>query len=137
MNETMSFKISFRISHPTMDIEQISAALELQPNYKQQVGAGRKTPKGKTLDGIYKKTYWSYTIASDDEIGLVKTINSFNVFLKKRSTFLKEINSSGGQLEYFIGIFTSSNYAELFDWPLLKQCAQLKIALHLDFYPSS
>lgn len=130
------YDVSLRIRHPNMDVGLISKKLGLKPWITNQAGSQRRTPKGNLLDGIYESTYCSFRLEHSRDISLVDFLKECNERFNMYSDFLKEINASGGSVEYFIGWYceTDGNVGEAFDLELLTQLVALGIELDIDFY---
>ncbi|MBI3562867.1 MAG: DUF4279 domain-containing protein [Gammaproteobacteria bacterium] len=128
------FQVSLRITHPLINPDEISKALNLMPEISQCVGELRKTPKGNLLNGTYPDTYWVYKLKNDSETTFSISISEMNKYLIKKSDFIARLADSGGHLEYFIGCFIPSHAGDTLDCKLLEQCALLKIDLAFDMY---
>lgn len=128
------FDVSFRIRHPDLDPKQICSTLGMDAKYKWKAGAQRKTPKGDLLEGVYTETYCSFEIEHNESIGLVELLRLSNQKLQPHKEFLELIRSTGGDLEYFIGWYSSGNSGEEFTWDLITDLADLQIGLSFDFY---
>lgn len=135
------YKVSLRITHPTMDPHIITGTLGKEPFRSWQAGSPRKTPKGDPLEGVYKETYWSARLTKNESISSEEVpLESFlleetNLF-KNHSSFLGNIKDSGGKIEYFIGVFGNSNMGCEFNTELLTSINNLGIELSLDIYSS-
>ena len=129
-----TYDISFRIFHPTLDPDLIIKKLEMNPKYKWKVGTQRKTPKGKPLKGVYNESYCSFELKDTQNVGLVEFLKKNNELLYTHKSFFNKLTFTGGDIEYFIGLYADSNFGEVFDIELLKQLADLNIKLSLDFY---
>jgi hypothetical protein len=131
------YDISLRVTHPSIDPAEITRNLGVQPAYSYKVGSMRSTPKGNRLPGLNKKTFWFARFHDKRELGAVPlsdAIREINGKLLFAGDFLRLLNSSGGQTEYFIGLFIDGGAGDKLDWALLAQCADLKIDIALDLY---
>lgn len=132
--QSFKYKVSFRVHHPSMDPDQISSKLGLEPQYKWAVGAARKTPKGTPLKGVYEASYCAFRLNPAKNVELVDFLKKFNKSLYKHKTFLRSIRSTGGRLEYFVGWFSNKDSGESFDLELLEQLVELGVDLSLAVY---
>lgn len=128
------FDLSFRIFHPSMDVGGIITKLNMKPAFSKNIGEQRKTPKGKLLSGIYDSSYVSFKLDEPNITVLSECIAYWNKYLLKYKEFLKEIYSSGGKLEYFIGWYSEGNSGEVFEIDLMKELVDLGINIALDIY---
>lgn len=132
-----SHEVSLRITHPSIDPEDITRALSIAPTHACKAGSGRTTPKGHPLPGVNRETFWLYHFgrkAKGEAGALTETLVAMNQSLSSKREFLRALRESGGRVEYFIGWFTDFNSGEVLDWHLLQQCGDLGIDLALDVY---
>ncbi len=129
-----TYKVALRITHPTMDPKQFSQTLSLRPQHSWMAGDQRATPAGTPLEGVYDHSYWSCTLSHEPNISLAECLETFTSSLERHHSFLLDIRSSGGRIEYFIGWFTNGNSGELFTSRLLEELAHNGIDLALDVY---
>ena len=129
------FKASLRLSHPSMDPNEISSSLGLTPQRAWRADQERSTPQGTPLQGVYEFTYWSTSIAESETSSLTDELEPWIDYLSDRASFLEHFSESGGEIEFFVGWFTTEvSGGETFDWQFLKRLAQLKINLAFDVY---
>lgn len=117
-----------------MDPDIICAELQLEAKHKWKSGAQRKTPNGELLNGIYPETYCSFKLAHEPQVELTDLMTGMNARLKAHKELLESIRASGGELEYFIGMYFDECSGEVFDYQVLGELAELKINLALDLY---
>jgi hypothetical protein len=130
-----TYKVSLRISHPTMDPRAITDTLNLQPRTVHRVGELRTTPTGTLLEGRYDRSYWSspFTPPDDSDVGefLGRTVES----LRQHRSFFRHIRDTGGDVELFIGLFADGvNIGATLAHDLLAALGELGIDLGLDIY---
>jgi hypothetical protein len=130
------YKIALRITHPNMDPEDISTKLGLNPFRKWKAGTQRTTPAGKKLSGIYKETYCVFDLGDKTGRDLVETLSSLTKKLVAFKPLLQNIRSTGGSIEYSIGLFVKSNTGVVIDQRIMIQLVDLGIDLLFDIYES-
>ena len=124
-----------RLTHPNMASEDISAALGMKPRFSWTAGEPRRRPDGVELPGTNDKTYWCCPLAVDPSSSLVDALRASISNLQNCKPFLQTFVETGGEIEYFIGWFTTATSGgDTLDWELLRQLADLKISLSLDVY---
>ena len=128
------YDVSFRVFHPCMKPTEICDTLNMKAKYQWASGEKRRTPKGVPLTGKYDRSFCSFKLNHPKEMELVDFLKYWNVKLFPNKTFLNQIYTSGGRLEYFIGWYSSGNSGEEFDLMLLEGLLSLKINLVIDFY---
>ena len=129
------YKLTLRISHPSLPPEQITAALRLEPDRSWTVGSPRKTPKGSPLPGEYKNCFWSHSFDTpadgEFEAFALSVLNS----LSTHADTFREVADTGGHAEFFVGIFMETSNVELYlSTGLHAKCVELGISLYLDIY---
>jgi hypothetical protein len=129
------FALSLRFRHPSMPSEEISRAIGMQPQFHWNAGEPRVTPTGIALRGVREETYWSSGDLHSECPDLVDAIAANLTSLEPHKDFLREFVTTGGEIEYFIGWFTTdTSGGETLDWELLQRLADFKISLGLDVY---
>lgn len=135
------YKVSLRITHPSIDPQIITGTLGLKPTRSWQAGSPRQTPKGEKLEGNNKNSYWCASLNNgsallSEETPLESYLLEKTTLLKEHSGFLGNIKESDGKIEYFIGIFGNKNLGCEFNSELLLSINNLGIELLLDIYPN-
>src|SRR6266700_3873268 len=124
------FKLSLRLRHPKINHDAISKALGLIPRRSWTVGAPRMNPDGRQLEGVNECTYWSCRIENERSDDLVETLEASIRALEARKDFLREFSATGGEIEYFVGWFTTeTSGGERLESELLARLADLHISL--------
>jgi hypothetical protein len=127
-----SFRVSIRITHPEILPESITQQIGQTPDIKWAVGAQRTTPKGTVLPGLRKDSYWVlFGPKSDDLPPLIDWANSV---IQGADSFIQELLSTGGRLEYFIGCFIDGQLGTTLEPSLIAKCAELGVAIAFDMY---
>lgn len=128
------FKLSLRLRHPRLEADEITKLLRMEPRTKWSVGEPRRRTDGTATEGVNDHTYWTYNVPNT-ETGLVDALNAHLTELESRSDFLRECVATGGEIEYFVGWFTTDvSGGDTLDWQLFKRLSELKINLALDVY---
>jgi hypothetical protein len=113
-----------------MRAEEVSTALDLRPRFQWSVGDPRFES-----DTLKDHTYWSWEVPHDDSANLAKALATSVCELRAHAKFLREFVASGGEIEYFVGWFTTDvSGGETLSWELLRQLAELQIDLAFDVY---
>ena len=130
------FSMSFRITHPFLDPERISAGLGLRPKTSWKSGDERKIKSGPETARVYHSSYWSIPLEPGKFSDFRDVIRDFtHSRLKKIEPLLKEIRLTGGCSEFYLSWFVDQNAGVVFACDLLAELARLHIDLALDLYP--
>ena len=134
------YTISIRGWHPTLDLAHLSNALALEPNAIWKAGEPRKTPRGSPLPGSYEINFWTVSLIDDvsENRSLENAISDALDMTAKASPRLKEIATSGGDVEFFVGwFFDQGNSGDVLNHDLLRRLAERHINLSFDVYPQA
>jgi hypothetical protein len=130
----LTYEISFRLRHPSLDFLPLCERFGLEPFQLYVAGNPRHTKSGDILDGYYSESYCSFRLNKIESMTIPQRIAEFTANLANHRAMLEQITSTGGTLNFFIGWFSDGNSGEEFDWDLLQKLADLKISLHFDVY---
>ena len=131
--------ISLRITHPIVDPKEITREIGLEPHVSWKVGDPRISPKGTSIGGIRKESYWTAHPHTEKRLHsknmhLEEYIEKLTSDLKTHKEYFAEIRSGGGNIEYFIGLFGAGNIGNVFVSDLLSEIGGLGIDLSFDIY---
>lgn len=127
------FKISFRVTHPAWVAEQIIETLQLVPSRAWTVDERRSTPADTPLDGRWDRTYCCFPMSAGDD-DLEPGIEAALDILEAHGDFIRELTSSGGTAEFFVGLFVEVSGACVLPPDMLRRMTALNISLSLDVY---
>lgn len=137
------YKISVRLRHPSSSLRSISQVLGEMPGLVSpklmDVGEQRTSSAGDVLEGTYRESLYSFSFmkewqSSDSQSlpdELVLTLNR----LASQKEVLEEVTSTGGKMEFFIGITIDANSGISLGSDLIMQLSDMKVELDFDIYP--
>jgi len=135
------YAVSLRIRHPQINPDDITDNLGINPSRAWMAGLPRLGIKGNKLNGINEETYWTADLHKEKSIKSKKI--SFEDYLSKQvkrlnksEKYFRRIRKSGGQIEFFIGLFCDKNMGVELPSALLARMSKLGIDLSLDIYPN-
>ncbi len=133
--DTYKYCLSLRIWHPSRDPREFSNALGLKPDYTDTAGKQR-VRKGKQLDYIAERTYWSHQYGpNSNSQDLEEAISEKAHSLLKYKGFFAGIYNEGGKLELFVGLMPEAfNCGFELSPELQKLCSDLNLGLSFDIY---
>ena len=136
-----SFIVSLRANHPNRDLSFLADIFSsLERRYGWTAGDERKTPKGTSLGGTRKESYWSARVTatetSSEEWQLEDILERSITDVLSHEIELADFFATGGTMNYFIGLYGIRNYGLNFSPELMSKLARAKMELQLDVYPS-
>jgi hypothetical protein len=135
MNSKLDFRISLRVFHPTMAADDILVVLRLEPAIVHSVGDPRVNPKGVRLEGVYDRTYVCFPLDAHRAATLEETLERvLEGPLAGTDDLTAKLVSSGGTVEFFIGLFCEGNSGIELDAGLLKRLAEKSLSLGFDIH---
>jgi hypothetical protein len=130
------FKVSLRVFHPTWPADDIIAHFGRKPKIANSVGEQRRTSKGTKLDGTYSRTYVSFELEVAQEAELEESLKSELASpMLADTTYLKTCTSTGGEVEFFVGVFLTGDSGIMLTPELTEALSRKKLTLRLDIYP--
>ncbi len=129
-----SYTVSLRVWHPTAPSQSIIEQIGLEARFPQSVGEQRKNPNGQALEGFYKETYCSFTLAEKKAGYFVDGLNDFLPFLLERRAYFKKVRSDGGRLDLFVGVFIEASSGFVLTATEMHTFTELEIDLSVEFY---
>ncbi|MBI3772987.1 MAG: hypothetical protein HY272_09845 [Gammaproteobacteria bacterium] len=138
MTRGIRFSASFRARHPTKTAQEVVDQFGLQPDVMHSVGSQRMTPKGNLLNGVYERTsvLFPFDVEEYDSVEEF-LLHMLDADFLKDEARLSEFVSTGGRLEFFLGIFCENNGGIEFDTDLMRRLAAKGVSLSLDIYGST
>jgi hypothetical protein len=136
------YRVSLRLHHPTRDLSDATAALELTPRRQWAHGSPRSAINGAPLPGTNDGSYWySELVPGEARDSRTEDVEDalarfHDLHLAPHRAYLESIRSDGGWIEFYIGLFGSENFGIVFTSELLALMAPFGVRLSLDVYPS-
>ncbi len=135
MNNSTRFRISLRIVHPNLRSEEITDALGLVPDVSYSAGDEKVTPKGSVIGGQRAETYWTHEWPVNGSFE--ESLGKLTERLLGNGDYLRQLSSTGGRVECFVGWFSSRNSGFYVTSDLSRVLSELKIDLAFDIYPGT
>lgn len=130
------YDASLHVHHPSTSPDTISAELGRTPERSHRKGDPRRTPAGTPLADTYPGNFWTCDLATEDQVDITDFLKKLVMTFLPNRSFLKQLNSTGGEVCIFLGIFGDGCCAHQFDNQLLTDLANTGFDLRLDFYGS-
>ena len=135
-----SYTIDLRIWHPSIKPEEITRVLGIRPSNSSEAGQPRKTPKGTSLEGVYRESYWNADpfdrgeYSSTDDLA-EDALTEVLQILEPHKEFIQNLRGEGARILLQVSSFSGRNYAFEFSPEFLGRCAALGVSLAHDVYP--
>ena len=132
--KSFKFVVSLRFRSQNADLSEFCKKLELTPNRIWLVGEPRTSPTGELLNGVNSDSYCTIRLDLENNETLPCMLFRNALGLMKYKEEFQKLRNGGGQIEYFIGWFSSENSGDTFDFKLLGLLGELGIDLAMDVY---
>jgi hypothetical protein len=100
------FTVMLRIRHPSIDPDEITSKLGLEPQHSWKAGETRRTAQGTPLEGAYRESFWTgeFHELETGLKGVVETeaaLMAAVVQLRRSQAFLSKLQAEGGTVELY------------------------------------
>lgn len=126
------YQVAFRVRHPSMDPEEICAALGMEATHMWAAKDSRCTPQGFDLPGFFNETYCCFELDDSQKLELNSFIRQWNNKLRNHKDYLYELCASGGKLEYFIACFSQVDPKNQLDERTIQELSRMNLDLLID-----
>lgn len=134
MSNLFGYRVSLRITHPTLCAGAIAASLGMAPEFSWTAGEARTTPRGTLLEGVHRDSYCSFHLGSGDDGQLARCLDVCLTELAGAATFLTEMRKTGGSLMFYAFWHPNGDTGEVFGTDLMRRMADLGIVLGINVY---
>jgi hypothetical protein len=131
-----TYRLTLTIEHPDADLSEFARHLGLLPKRVGRKGDPRLAPDGRMTGRVYRHSSCTFQFGADFEHDLPKGVRSALAALLPYKSYLDEWSAKGAKLRFFVGWFSDFNSRDVLDWEILRDLAELRISLDLDFYGS-
>ena len=153
------FEISLRIRHPSIDPDQISQELKVEPEHSFKCGDPRESGSGNALTSLHAETYWLGTsstltgsmllaglerarfarerVQATSQMSLTLALDASVVgFLRSHADFIRRLQNEDGQVSLLIELSTNALNGFTLSPQFTRVVSELGIAVELDFVAS-
>ncbi len=135
MSTGLLYSIRILIIHPTLEPDEISNELNLNPDTKHCVGQPIQTPKGNPLGGLWPDTRWSISeVRNGDRYFFTRLDKLLDRFSQHRS-FLRRIAETGGEINFIIELPGGANIGDVLTERTVARLTDLKGSLGVEVFP--
>ena len=130
------YDASLHVGHPSTFPDVITTELCRKASRSHCKGESKRTPTNARLDGTYPENFWTCDLETEDQVDITDFLKNVVMTFLPHRPFLKQLNTTGGEVCIFIGIFGDGCCSHQFDNQLLTDLADTGFDLRLDFYGS-
>jgi hypothetical protein len=138
----LSFSVSLRVRHPSLDPDIITGTLGITPEHFWGCGEPRRSASGTKLGGKHRETYWSATLPepmgqhlpgqSSWPVEPGMQLARHVILLKRHRTFFDRIRSEGGDAGLVVELAPEAETAFRLDAVVMRQLAELGLAVEFE-----
>jgi hypothetical protein len=132
-----SFTVRLVVKHPKISLDAIREALSLEPTHGHTVGAPRKTPIGRPLEGVWSETFFGHSKEFDCRRDFFAAALEFARSLSERSGFIRRIRADGGLVAIYVDLKGCENFGDVMAPELLSLLSSLDIDFGIEIFPRS
>lgn len=111
----------------------VSARLRMTPKTSWIAGAQRRSPSGKAL-GVADHSYCGFALETSPDLCLADALALHIDRLLEHKDFLKEITTTGGTVELYVGWFIEHHAGDVFEASLMERMSAMGIDLAIEVY---
>jgi hypothetical protein len=132
----LSFSVSLRVRHPSLDPDIITGTLGITPEHFWGCGEPRRSASGAKLGGQHRETYWSATLPEPHgqagwHVEPATLLARHVIQLKRHRTFFDRICGEGGEASLMIELAPEAEAFRL-DAAIMRQLAELGLAVEFE-----
>ena len=131
----LRYSIRVLIVHPTLTPDEISDALNLNPDTEHCVGQPRRTPRGEATGGVWPDTRWSVEEIRNGERFFFKRLDKLLDRFGKYRDFLRRVAETGGRTNFIVGLCGEENIGDTLSEQAVARLADLKGSLGVEVFP--
>lgn len=128
------FTISLRVWHPTEASQIIAQSLGLKAEFAHTAGEPRTTPKGETLEGVYKNTYITFSLLTKQPGDFTEGIKGLLPLLIHHREYFRRLSDEGGRAELFVGVFIDGGTGFTLGVGAMSALADCLLELSVEYY---
>ncbi len=134
------FTMSLRIRHPSIDPDQITRALGIEPQHTWRAGDRRIDTAGDPRGGAYRESLWMGRLMVQPKlasklVGVESELAQTLVQLRKSSDFLSSLQEQGAVAELHVSIFAREEFRLEFAPESLAVLGRLGVTVAVEVKP--
>jgi hypothetical protein len=149
------FSVTLRIRHPSIDPDELSRRLGIEPQHAWRAGEPRRRDDGELADGVYRETYWVGLLPPGPPfgppfgrrgplaVGVAEhfahpqpTILFALLKMKRDGAFWRELVAQGGTIECLLRVQKVGRFDLDLSHALLLALVELRITLSVEVDPA-
>jgi Domain of unknown function (DUF4279) len=134
---TLTYAMSLRVRHPTLDPALLTETLHLEPLHSWRMGEPRRSVTGAALGGEHRDSYWSAPLPGQ-AVGvaafpLEMFLGQQLVQLNRHREFLASLQTEGGQISLLVEVTPVENGVLTLSSATARKLADLNIEVEFQF----
>jgi hypothetical protein len=149
------FSVTLRIRHPSIDPDELSRRLGIEPQHAWRAGEPRRDDDGELGSGVYRETYWVGLLPPGPPFGPLfgrrgplgvgiaehfahpqPTILFALLKMKRDAAYWRELVAQGGTIECLLQVQKAGRFDLELSHPLLLALVELRITLSVEVDPA-
>lgn len=133
------YKISLRFWHPSIDPDEISGTIGIDPDITHKFGMQIHTPNGTQLKGRYPKSYWHTDLVNWNEtssvLAIEEDLTKLVDLLSSHKNYFARISNEGGQVQLWVSTHSLKNYCIQLPSKIMGNLGNIGVEVIIDVYP--
>ena len=134
---TLSYAMSLRVRHPSLDPALLTQKLHLEPSHSWRAGEPRRSGGGTALGGEHRESFWSAPLPGQAVGAAAFPLELFLgqqlVQLSRHREFLAVLQDEGAQIALLVEISAVENAALTLSTAVARKLADLNIEVEFQF----
>lgn len=122
------------IAHPTMDPQEITDCLGVDPYVSQKYGEVIRTPEGEKLSGTYEFTKWSVRESGLSSDVLLERLSALLDFLSVNENAMISLYSKGACCSVYFNLASPQGIRFIVPVILIEKMAKMKISFGIEVF---
>lgn len=131
----LRFKIAIMVKHPSLDPDELTAALGRAPRHSRQAGQPRANVRGEPMPGVWPLSYWLATRRVEGQRHFFAAICEEVAALEAQAALLGRILAEGGEVLLTISLAGEDNIGDVMPAAMLLRLGTLGVGLGIEVFP--
>ena len=120
------YSVRLLIGHPTMSVDEVTAALEMEPDHSWNAGERK----------FAENMMWNHTSWSEDARLFFAEVHEVLVWLHEKQAFVSRLLASGGELQVIVQLPGAINIGDSLKVETMSLAVKLGVSIGVEVFPN-